>query len=325
MEKILSQDEINALFSTMSGDGSTVAVSPGKAKTTEHQVSKFDFCRSDRVSKDLLRSVQQLHANFARHYSSSLSAYLRAVVQVSLTSVGQVPYLEFLKLLGDPTLFCSISMSPLHGGLGMELSPPVAFPIIDMLLGGPGKAPAEPRALTEIEMQIVEGILKLALRDLKEAWRPFMEIFPQLECTETKPQVLQLVAPGEAVIAICFEIKVGDASGKLNLCIPSVTLKMHRTAFDQQLRRRLPDSGGGEADRIGEILRGARLDLSTEIRDNALKVEDLLNISVGDVIQLDHAIGDPIQLKVNGVPKFYARIIVRRGKRAVEVSHNYPS
>lgn len=323
MEKILSQDEINALFSTMSTDGSAVVDSQGKETTSERKVSKFDFCRSDRVSKDLIRSIHQLHSNFARHYASSLSAYLRALVEVSLVSVDQVAYFEFLKLLGDPTLFCSISMPPLHGGLGMELSSPVVFPIIDMLLGGPGKAPAEPRALTEIEMQIVEGIIKLALRDLKEAWRPFMEIQPHLESTETKPQMLQLVAPGEAVIAIGFEIKVGETSGKLNLCVPSVTLKMHRTIFDQQQRRRLPDSGGGETDRIGEILRGARLELRTEVRDHALVVEDLLNMAVGDIVQLNHAVGDPVQLDVNGIPKFFGRIVVRRGKRAFEISHNY--
>jgi len=323
MEKILSQDEINALFSTMSTEGAVLENSSGKPAQTEANYSRYDFCRSDRIPKDHIRAIHQLHTNFARHYSSSLSAYLRALVEVSVTSIDQVSYLDFLKLLSDPTLFCSISMHPMHGSLAMELSPPLVFPIIDMLLGGPGKPPPETRTLTEIKMQIVEGVIKLALRDLKEAWRPVIEINPRLDSTETRPLMLQIVAAGETVVAVGLEVRVGDNSGMLNLCIPSVMLKMNRIIFDQQKRQRRSETGGSEADKISEILRTARITVCGQIRDNALVVEDLLSIGVGDIIQLNHSVDDPIQLNVGGMPKFRGRIVMRRGKRAFEISHKY--
>jgi flagellar motor switch protein FliM len=47
-------------------------------------------------------------------------------VDVSLISVDQVSYLEFLKLVSDPTLFCALSMPPMRGNLGIELSPPLS-------------------------------------------------------------------------------------------------------------------------------------------------------------------------------------------------------
>ena len=243
MEKILSQDEINALFSNMSGEGVVAEESAAKGNAIERNVTKYDFCRPDLISKEQIRAIHGLHANFARNLSASLSAYLRGVVEVALISVDQISYLEFMKLLSDPTLFCAFSMQPMHGNLAMELSPSLVFPAIDMLLGGTGNSPSENRTLTEIEMQIAEGVIKLALRDLKEAWRPVLEVNPQLEKAETKPQMLQLVAPGEAVVAIGFEIKIGDNSGMLNLCIPSVMLKMNRAYFEQQ-RHRTARRGG---------------------------------------------------------------------------------
>jgi flagellar motor switch protein FliM len=325
MEKILSQDEINALFSTMATEGAVMEESSDKASQPEVSASKYDFCRSDRLAKDQIRTIHQLHTQFARHLTSSLSAYLRALVEVSLISVDQVSYLEFLKQLSDPTLCCALSMLPMHGNLAMEISPPLAFPVIDILLGGPGKPPSENRALTEIEMQIVEGFIKLALRGLKEAWRPLVDINPKLESTETKPQMLQLVASAEAVVAIGFEVKVGENSGMLNLCIPSIMLKMNRSLFDPQRRHHQPDSGGSEVEKISEILRGARISLTSEIRDNAVFVQDLLSVVPGDTIQLNHGVGDPVLLNVSGVPKFCGRIIERRGKRAVEISHKYAS
>jgi flagellar motor switch protein FliM len=325
MEKILSQDEINALFSTMSTEGAALENTSSTPAQPETNYTRYDFCRSDRIPKDQIRAIHQLHTNFARHYSSSLSAYLRALVEVSVISVDQVSYLEFVKVLADPTLFCSISMHPMHGSLGMELSPPLVFPIIDMLLGGPGKPPPENRTLTEIEMQIVEGVIKLALRDLKEAWRPVLEINPQIESAETRSQMLQIAAAGEAVVAVGFEVKVVDNSGMLNLCIPSVMLKKNRMIFDQQKRQRRPEAGDSEAGKISEVLRSARIHVSGEIRDNALVVEDLLKIGVGDIIQLNHSVDEPIQLNVGGMPKFRGRIVMRRGKRAFEISHKYVS
>jgi flagellar motor switch protein FliM len=325
MEKILSQDEINALFSTMATEMDALGGSAAEESAAMHTVAKYDFCRSDRISKDQIRFIQQIHTSFARHFSASLSAYLRALVEVSLVSVTQISYMEFLKVVADPTLFCSLSMPPMHGNLAMELSPPLVFPVIDMLLGGPGKQPPENRTLTEIEMQIVEGVVKLVLSDLKDAWRPVIEVDPQLESAETRPQMLQVVAPGEAVVTVSFEIKVGETSGTLNVCIPSMMLKMNRALFDQQRRRQHPESGSSEIEKISEILRSARVTLTSEIRDAALVVEDLLNIGVGDIIQLSHALGDPIRLDVSGVPKFCGRIVARRGRRAFEVSHKYIS
>ncbi len=325
MEKILSQDEINAWFSTMAADGAVVAESADMAGRPLTTAVRYDFIRSDRLAKDQIRSIHQLHTQFARHLTSSLSAYLRALVEVSLISVDQVSYIEFLKQASDPTLFCSLSMPPLHGNVAMEISPPLAFPVIDILLGGPGKPPSETRSLTEIEMQIVEGFIKLALLGLKEAWRPLVSIEPRLENTETKPQMLQLVAAEEAVVAIGFGVKVGENSGMLNLCIPSMTLKMNRSLLDLQRRHHHVTSGGSEIEKISGILRSAPITLTSEIRDKAVVVEDLLNVTAGDTIQVNHAVGDPILLNVSGVPKFYGQIIERRGKRAFEITHKYAS
>jgi flagellar motor switch protein FliM len=172
-------------------------------------------------------------------------------------------------------------------------------------------------------MQIIDGFIKMAFRGLKEAWRPLIDINPKLEAAETKPQMLQVVAMAEAVVAIGFEVKVGEVSGLLNLCMPSTMLKMNRALFDHQRRHQHPDAGGSEFEKISDILHSARIGLTSEIRDRAVVIEDLLSVGVGDTIQLNHAVDDPVILNISGVPKFYGRIVERRGKRAFEISHKY--
>jgi flagellar motor switch protein FliM len=325
MEKILSQDEINALFSSMSAGGSALGDAADKGNTPGRDISKYDFCRSDRMGKDQARVLHQIHTRFARHYSASLSAYLRTAVEVALVSVDQISYLEFMKLVTDPTLFCSVSLAPLHGHLGMEFTPPLTFPVLDLMLGGTGNLTFENRPLTELEMQLAEGLVKLALRDLTESWRPILEIAPQLAGMETKPQLVQLVPASEPVVAVVLAVKLNEISGMLNLCLPAVILKTNRAAFEPQKRPRSARPEAGEAGKIGEALRSARVTMTGEIRDQVFCVEDLLNLAVGDVIQLNHGLGDPVQLSVGGIPKFQGRIVARRGKRSFEVSHKFAS
>jgi flagellar motor switch protein FliM len=321
MDKILSQDEITALFSAMAADD--LGLGQAQEAPVPRRVANYDFHRADRISQDQIRSLHLLYDYFGRNFASSLSAYLRAFVDVNLISIDQVPYSDFLKLLPDPTLFSSLGMRPLESNVALELNPSVVFPMIDMLLGGPGNTPLGERSLTEIELNIIEGVVKLAMRDLKEAWRPIMDIEFYLDGMGSKPQMFQIVAPGETVVAVGLEIKVGESSGMMNICVPSRMLKTNRHRFAQQWNIRRQKALGSDAEKILGLIQPASIPMSGELRDSTLTVEDLLKVSVGDVIQLNRRAGDPVLLCVAGVAKFQGRMIARRGKKAFEISREY--
>ncbi len=319
MDKVLSQEEINALFSAMSSEELGLRGQPDK-DTIGRKIASYDFHCADRISQEQLRSIHLLHEYFGRSFASSLSAYLRAFVDVSLASLEQVSYAAFIKGLPDPTLFASIGMRPLEGNIALELNPSVVFPMIDMILGGPGHPLEENRNLTEIELNIVEGVIKLAMRDLCGAWRPIMELDLSLEGKGTKAQMFQIVSPAETVIAVHLELKIGDNSGMLNLCIPSRMLKSLRGKFDQQWNTHRQKSSGSETERIFELLKPVPVSLSGEMRRSRVTLDDLLKVSVGDIIELSERIHDPVYLCVGGMTKFAGKIVQRHGKRAFEIS-----
>jgi flagellar motor switch protein FliM len=326
MDKVLSQEEINALFSAMSSEELNPAASPQQEKGAAASASKvvnYDFHRADRISQDQMRSIHLLHEYFGRNFASSLSAYLRAFVDVNLVSLEQISYSSFIKSLPDPTLFTSVGMRPLDGNLALEMNPSLVFPMIDTILGGPGRALTTNRNLTEIELNIIEGVIRLAMRDLKGAWHPIMELDFFLEGKGTKSQMFQIVSPAEAVIAVHLELKIGENSGLMNLCIPSRLLKQLRSKFDQQWNVRRQKTTGNEAEKVIALMKTVPVPLSTEMRHSKLTVDDLLKVSVGDVIQLNERVGDPAFMCVAGIPKFLGRIVVQRGKRAFEIAEKY--
>jgi len=335
MEKVLSQDEINALFSAMSPDDSpsssapapVSAPAPASTSTSAQQENRasgkkvvvYDFHNADRVSQDQLRSLHLLYEAFGRNFASSLSAYLRAFVDVTLKSIEQIPYSAFVKPLPDPTLFVSITMKPIDSNMALEMNPTLVFPMIDMILGGPGTNLEENRNLTEIELNIIEGVIKLAMRDLGTAWQPIMEFDFFLEGKGTKPQMFQIVSQSETVVSIVLEVKIGDFSGRMNMCIPSHVLKLLRSKFDQQWQAPRHKSIENEEEKIMRLVERIPLVLSGEIPNCQMTVGELLKVSVGDIIALNHRVSDPVSMRVCGIEKFTGNIVQRQGSIAFEI------
>ena len=184
-DKILSKDEIDALIASTPGAGA-----PRADQTTA--VVSYNFRRRDRVSKDQIRSLHFLHDRFARNATTSLSAYLRTTTELSIVSVEQIAYSEFLMALPDPTAFYAVATPPFDALGALELNPGVAFAMVDRMLGGAGGNAALPRALTEIELNVTDSVVKLLMEHLTQTWRTVAEIRFQIQGRETRPQMLQV-------------------------------------------------------------------------------------------------------------------------------------
>jgi flagellar motor switch protein FliM len=66
----------------------------------------------------------------------------------------------------------SLGLSPYDGNGVLELNPSLVFPILEMLLGGSGKSTITiQRDITEIEQKLLDGLFRIILHDLREAWK----------------------------------------------------------------------------------------------------------------------------------------------------------
>ena len=157
----------------------------------EKKILPYNFKRPDRISKNQLRSLHFIHDRFARNFSTSLSAYLRTVVEVSLEETKQLLYADFIAKTKDPTCFAALSLRPLDGSAAVELEPEIVFPVLERLLGGIGRPGQYNRPLTEIEQNIIQAVLKLLVDNLKESWRPMFAIEFAASAVEVHPHLVQ--------------------------------------------------------------------------------------------------------------------------------------
>ncbi len=210
-------------------------------------------------------------------------------------------------------------MRPLQGLAVLELNPSVAFPVIDRMLGGPGQPLRDPRALTEIEQKILEGFLKVVTDDLREAWKPLIELDLQIVGRETRPQLLQIVAPNEVVISIVFHVQIADARGMMSLCIPAITLEPIIQQFNQSFYSRSRDVPPEHTRWLIDSLSLASFPVAAEIHGTSAALDDLLRIAPGDILRLDHRIDQPVEVSVGGAVKFNADLVANNGQTAVHI------
>ncbi len=280
-------------------------------------VIPFDFRRLDLIPNSQLGAIRLLYENFSRNFAASLSAYLRTYLAVTLVSVEQLSYAQFLEGRASPTCLACLGLQPYEGIAVLELDPNMTFPILEFLLGGKGKnSGAFSRKITEIERNLIDGLLCIVLRDLKEAWESITTINFTVESFETDPLLLQVPDPGKAYVATGIEVRIGEAVGMLNLAIPSLLIKMMRSNFSHHASGRKSRSSEADQARMLSLVRQSSLELDVRLRGPTLRLDDLLRLECGDVLPFDFPVRKALDGLVNGNLKFCGQVVSAGNKRA---------
>ena len=250
-----------------------------------------------------MRALQSLHEGFGRNFGAALSALLRTIVEVKLTSVDQLTYSEFVFSLENPTCFNLLRAEPLEGNLILDINPSILYPIIDRLLGGGKEAgPLARWPLTEIELRLVSRITTLFLTQLKRAWDNVLALTLSVERVESNAQLVQIVPPNEVVILVSFELTLGDIRGTMNLCIPFNAIerfsgKLNSNSWVGYSR------GSATAEMrqaISRQLHECAVELVATLADARITTSELIGLRVGDIITTDKDIRSPLEIAVPG-------------------------
>ena len=87
----------------------------------------FDFRRQNKLSREHVRTLQIVQETFCRGFSTMLASHLRTVCHVSIRSIEQHSYDEYVRELPNPTLLTLLSMAPLPGAAILQLPTDIAY------------------------------------------------------------------------------------------------------------------------------------------------------------------------------------------------------
>ena len=317
---LLSPEELLALTEGVH-DGS---IETDTGFNTQVSVHKHDLASEDSSLGVNVSSVDMINERLIRMFRLGLLEVLRTTPRVNPNKVQIMKFGEYLKTIKPPLAVNTIRLNPLRGYSVVIIDPSVIFSSLDSFFGGFGKGVGElprGRLFTATETRIINIILDVFFKSLKEAWAPVMEITTERVASEINPQFAQIADENDLVVLSRFESDATSSSarGFIDLVYPYATLKPLR----ELLRNRVQTGDGNE-----ESDKAWREDMAIAVGDATLDVKVLMghlkttlshlqNMKEGDMLYFKKP--ELAQFISQGVPTFGVSVGTRGSQIAVRV------
>ncbi|MBI1741118.1 MAG: FliM/FliN family flagellar motor switch protein [Acidobacteriales bacterium] len=294
MEKVLNQEEIDAMV--QAARGGTAA----GAKAAQAVVQPWDIRQAGQIGREQMRAINQLHEVFARNLTNSIGAYLRIVFDCSLVSAEHLTYREFLQRIPESTYLASCDLAPVGAVAVLQLDLAVAFPIIDLLLGGEGKGGDLGREITEIEEQILESIMRIICRELQMTWQAIALEF-NFGQRQHISHAQRLMVPDEKNLCLSLEVKMSETRGTLNLAVPAVVSNALLRKISADMSYQRPRSPAEARHRLQKKLLACSFELELSAPHLPVPLQELADLSPGAVLSFPRDVSAPAVLLVDEV------------------------
>ena len=316
MKELLSADELNNLLTAVS-EGQ-VATAPAAVPGRRRQVQPYDFRRSDRLSREQLRAIQDLHRGVAGAISCILSDLLHAPVDVNVMATEITTYAAFNAAAPDPACLQAFHTRPGgHRGL-LTLEIPLASRLIDRLLGGQGEALAQHRSLTELEKAVITPLLHTLLGKFAAAWSAHTRVEFAPGEVAMSPRDVQILGGPEIVLQVSLAVAGEACVGDLSLCLPFAAV---RELIPRGCAAEPDDTPAEARELLARAVGAAPVRVAVELGRAQISVLELLNLRPGHVVRLDSRFGRPLAVTVEGSPQLAGQpglVGARRGIRITD-------
>ena len=317
MSKILEQDEVDALLRGLSGgDVETETEIP----EDDSGVVSFDLANQDRIIRGRMPVLEIVNDRFSRLCTNALANTMRKRVDINPISIDMSKFGDFMRSLPVPTSISIFKMDPLRGNALLVVDSRLVFALVENFFGGAGSQPkVEGRDFTPIEQAIVERVVKIALANMEESWKPVHEVHVEMVRTEVNPQFAAIVPPSDVVIVVTFEVELENAIGSLIVCLPYATMEPIRSKLHASFQSERLEVDHVWINRFKERLMETPVEMVIRLGRTAISGRQLLYLQEGDIILLDTDEDELLEAEVEGVRKFYGLPGRVKGNKAFKV------
>jgi len=323
MSKVLSQEEIDALLSSVTeGKEAEEAEKEAVQKTEEREVSLYDFKRPHLISKEQERLLHNIHENIVRKLAVFLSAQLRMIVDMDLIGIDQIMYSEFVMSITSPAALYVGEFDDPYSQFILEVSPQLVALTVERMFGGQGTYAPSDHKVTSIEQKIMARIVDKISDEITENWKTVREFECEFTEFETNPEFVQIVSASEPVIVASIEIKVRGNTYMINICYPYVWIS--EILSDPEVQQKMMYGSEQVSEDQSEIVKSnlndTNLDLRAILGKSTITVEDVVNLQEGDVIKLDTRPGEEIPVYAKEKKIFRANVGTKKDRYAIKIS-----
>ncbi|MDY6908775.1 MAG: flagellar motor switch protein FliM [Thermodesulfobacteriota bacterium] len=324
MEQVLSQEEVDALLKGLSNG--TIETEQAEEDLDQDGVRPYDLTSQDRIIRGRMPTLEIINDRYARLHRITLSSTLQRIIDITVTQKEMIKFGDFLRTLPVPTSLHILKMDPLRGHVLLVVESRLIFNLVDCFFGGTGRSTfkIEGRDFTSIEQRVIHKVVRMALNDLEQAWKPVMPVRFEFVRSEVNPQFASIVPPTELVIVVHYELELENLIGKIILCLPYSTIEPIRSKLSASYQSDQLEVDQEWIDRFVRRLQEVPVEVVVQLGRATIKGRDLLQLHVGDVLVLDQDMQHPLRVFVEGVQKYKAAAGVHKGSLAIQIEEVIP-
>jgi flagellar motor switch protein FliM len=311
MGQILTQEEVDALLKgVVGGEVETESDIPVRGGGDSGVFTRFDFAAQDKVVRGRMPSLDAIHDRFARFFRNTLSSLLRRMVDITTVSMDTLKFGNFMRSLPVPSSIHIIRVEPLRGNSLVIVETKLVFALIDSFFGGKGEGTmkVEGREFTAIEQRMLHKVVHAAIKELANAWQPVYHLDFTYVRSEMNPQFAGIIPNDDVIVVVQFDVEMDEMSGNIMICIPYMLIEPIRdklyASFHSE-EKAIVDNAW--VNRLKDELLGVYVDVEVELGRMKISPRDLSSLKPGNVLVLERDVNDPLIVKVQNLPKFYAR------------------
>jgi flagellar motor switch protein FliM len=322
LKQVLSQQEIDALLKAL--NTGEIDADSIKAEEEKEKVRTYDFRRPIKLSKEYINTLYMIFENFSKIAGNLLSTQVRTNVNIKVGAVEQISFDEFIRSTPNPTLMGIFHSKPLAGSQVLEINPQFCEQVLELLCGGLkskfNTIGEKKEKFTDIELGLLEEVVLIILKAFESAWSEIIEIETEIDYLESNPQLVQSMSPNEPVILTSFIVETFANKSFINICLPYVSLEniIDKLSIKNWFEFEKESNSFDESILVDRI-ETSTVNLEIVLGKSSITVDDFLQLEVGDVLQLDTDISDPLKMYVEDMLHYLVKPGVFNGRLAVEV------
>lgn len=322
MDKILSQDEIDALLKgVVSGEVETTPPAEAAAEPATG-VKGYDLLNQERIIRGRMPTLEMINDRFVRRQAVAWTGVLREAIEFVVVGTQVIKFGEFLKKIPMPSSLNVFHMAPLRGSGLFVMDAFLVYLLVDYFFGGKGQTHVKPegRDFTAVQVRMIKKLLMLALADLEKSWQAVMPVKVDYVRSESNPQFAMVVTASEVVIVVTLQVIIGETTRDLFVVYPYSMLEPIKEKLYSGLVSDQLEQDGSWNKKFRDLIHECELPISVKLGSTTVTVQDVLNFAPGDVVMLDQRPGDPLECYIEDYLKFLGSPGVFKGNHACRIT-----
>lgn len=327
MAQVLSQDEIDALLGGIATQQIATADTPAAdlpsaldgppSQPRPGEVKPYDFSRSEISTRGRLPGLEVILNDFSRRLQSMFASQLGKSVDVTYDGMEVVAYGTLIQSLPLPGSIHVVRLEPLRGMGVIVMEALIAFTMIELFFGGNANKAmkVEGRDFTSIENSFLGKFVAHMLKGMEESWQSVISLKGRYVRAELNPYLLNVAGTADAMILATYTVNMAPISGSIIFALPLAAIEELRNQLKSSLQVDDNPENLGLFKRARQPLMGVELDVRAVVDVVNMSLGEIMGLRAGDIIQLNVAGLDEVELWVEGKRKFIGKGATRNGNK----------